>query len=252
MIEIITFIKNEQDFIHNFIEHNHPIADQLTIIDNGSNDGTFDIVNMYAKKLDNIIVYKHIEHFRYKAKIVTNYIKRSKHKIIIPIDADELIGYELNDNIILNPVDIKMYLINEYCDTEVGKIKIKNSYINIPSAPNYFGVQTYNKFMFLTEDFVSVDTGYHRGLTKYRPSIVHNSNIIYLHFHYRNINQWLNSTKQKLMARLGNNWCNEKILTEYKKPKPSFHTALEYLHYTKTGEWYNIKPEKYINHNFKV
>jgi hypothetical protein len=56
-----------------------------------------------------------------------------------------------------------------------------------------------------------------------------------MHFHYLNFDYWFNSSKQKMMSRLGNDWDNIEILKTYKGY--SNHIAKELLNFFLTKEW---------------
>lgn len=253
MIEIFLFTKNENDFISIFIKHHLSIVDKITVIDNGSTDGTWEILQELSKETDKLNIQQHLVSFHHKARILTHYMKKSSSKLLISLDTDELLAYEDNSGTVTTDRSlIKQHLI-KLSKLELGKIKIKQVYNFIPNRnDNYFSKDKYNKFIFLGSDFDRVDTGSHIGFTVSRANIVHLTNIVYLHFHYRNLNAWLKSTEQKLKARLGDNWNNIDSLLAYKKPRPSHHVALEYINYLQTGIWSNLQPYKQINHNIKL
>lgn len=250
MIEILSMVKNESDFISKFIQHHHRIADKLTIIDNGSTDQTWEIIQSYCDKYNTIDSHRYYCSFQHKARLITSHMVKSHHSLLIPIDSDEIIGYEDDSGeIILDTDHIKQYLSSLAIHNH-GKLKIKRVYNYIPESDNLFAIQNHNKFMFLHKDFKSVDAGFHNGLTLKQPTKIIPTNIIYLHFHYRNLTSWLKSTEQKLKARLGDKWNNIEILEQYRKPRPSYHAALEYLRYLQTGKWYDLQPFKRIEHNY--
>jgi glycosyltransferase involved in cell wall biosynthesis len=248
MIEIFLFTKNEVDFIDVFINHHLKIVDKLTIIDNGSSDGTWEIILDFAAKHSNIKAYRHIESFNQKAIILTRYMKLSTASLLIPLDTDEIIGYEdRSGNVILEADKLRQYLL-QLAKFNIGKLKIKKIYNFIPDSDNQFSIDKHRKFIFLKSDFHSVDTGFHKGKTLHEKKIIHKTKLVYLHFHFRSLNSWLKSTEQKLRARLGNNWNNIDSLLKYKKAR-SHHVAREYRNYLQTGKWHNLKPIKHINHN---
>jgi glycosyltransferase involved in cell wall biosynthesis len=251
MIEIFLFAKNEEDFISTFINYYANLVDKLTIIDNGSIDGTWEIMQDLSNKIDKIQIYRHLEPFNYKAQILTNYMKRSSCQLLIPLDTDEIIAYEdENGKVYMDEKLMRSYLI-ELSQLKIGKLKIKQIYNFIPDTTNQFSLDKHEKFIFLGSDFKSVDTGFHKGQTLEKNSVIHNTNLVYLHFHFRSFDAWIKSTKQKLQFRLGDNWDNIDSLLAYKKPRPSHHVALEYSNYLKTGKWHNLKPFKQIDHNIE-
>lgn len=253
MIEIFLFTKNEDDFIETFIRYHLNVVDKITVIDNGSTDGTWEILQQLAAQTNKLNVQQHLESFHHKARILTHYMKMSESQLLIPLDTDEILAYENNDGTVITDDDIiRQHLIN-LSKLDLGKIKIKQVYNFIPdNNANYFAKDKYNKFIFLASDFDRVDTGSHIGYTTSRVNIVHSTNIVYLHFHFRNLKAWLKSTEQKLRARLGDKWDDIETLLAYKKPRPSHHVALEYINYLQTGVWSNLQPYKQINHNITL
>jgi glycosyltransferase involved in cell wall biosynthesis len=249
MLEIFLFTKNEIDFISKFITYHITIVDKITIIDNGSTDGTWEIIIDFESKYKNIQVYRHIEPFSHKAQIITNYMKKSSSDLLIPLDTDELIAYENNfGDVITDSNKLRSYLL-DLAKINIGKLKIKKIYNFIPNSNNQFSIDKNTKFIFLKSDFDSVDTGFHKGKTLNTNKLTHKTDLVYLHFHYRSFNSWLKSTEQKLKARLGKDWNNMDVLLQYKKPRPSYHVVLQYINYLQTGKWYDLKPVKYIDYN---
>lgn len=251
MIEIFLFIKNEIDFVQSFLDHHLCIADKLTIIDNGSTDGTYEILTDYASKENKINLLRHDCAFQNKAKLLTKYMHQSNSKLLIPLDTDEILAYETLDGQVTTCVETIKNHLKQLSLQNVGKFQIKHIYNYIPDSENYFALDKHSKFIFLRSDFYDIDTGAHKGRTIHN-KLIHRTNLVYLHFHFRNFDAWLKSTEQKLRARLGNNWNNIECLLEYKKPRPSYHVALEYIDYLQGLRWPNLKPYKQINHSIKT
>jgi glycosyltransferase involved in cell wall biosynthesis len=249
MLEIFLFTKNEIDFIEIFVKKNLPIADKMTIIDNGSTDGTWQKILELASQTDKIQSIRHTEPFQHKARILTEYMRSSKAQVIIPLDTDEILAYEDDDGTVFTEIGLIRNHLIDLSKLLEGKLKVKHIYNFIPNSNNYFAIDKHNKFIFLHSDFDSIDTGFHRGQTIKKNSPVHKTNLVYLHFHFRSFDAWLKSTQQKLEARLGDGWNDIEVLSQYKKPRPSHHIALEYSNYLQTGKWHNLKPIKRINHN---
>jgi hypothetical protein len=253
MLEIFLFTKNEIDFIETFVNKSLPIADKMTIIDNGSTDGTWQkLLELMSSQTDKIKAIKHTEPFQHKARILTKYMRRSEAKVLIPLDTDEIIAYESDDGSVTTDAALIRNHLLDLSKLDTGKLKIKQVYNFIPNSNNYFALDQHSKFIFLHSDFDSVDTGFHRGHTITNNSIVHRTNLVYLHFHFRSFETWLKSTEQKLKARLGDNWNNIEVLSQYKKPRPSHHIVLEYINYLQSGEWPNLQPYKQIDHNIEI
>lgn len=243
MISIISFIKNEIDIIDRFIKYHINICDKLILIDNGSTDGTLEHIQKYK---DGVILHSCPGSFELKSSVISQLIIESDQNLLIPLDADEILAYENhNGTISLDKAFIKEYLHRLAIQNMVGKFKVKNIYNYIPNTNNWFDTSDTSKMFFLKNDFISTDAGFHNGITKSEKTIY--TDIVYLHFHYRNKEAWLKSSKQKLQARLGDKWNDLNTLLEYKKPRPSSHIALEYSNYILTDKWHNLKPKKHID-----
>jgi glycosyltransferase involved in cell wall biosynthesis len=115
-INIILFIKNEEELIESFIQYHQKIVDKITIIDNGSTDSTLNIITKYLNNNINLIIDN--SDFNNKGKICTKIIKESEQDIIIPLDADEFLLYD--DGLI---IDLRIY----WADGIGGMLKVKVS-----------------------------------------------------------------------------------------------------------------------------
>lgn len=235
-IHIFLFVKNEIDFINQWILHNYPICDKLTIVDNGSTDGTYEYLN--SLQFDNISLIRNTCHFKFKSQIITNLMKSSPCDILLPIDADELIILEDENIRNKDTTRIKKYLSEEIICNRNTKFIVKNIYDKYPNEYGWWDIRDCRKCFFCSQGFISVDTGYHSGKME-DDNIQILSKISYLHYHYRNKTAWQNSTKQKLFARLGEDWDNIEILEQYWGE--SYHVAKEYVRYKTTNSWHNLK-----------
>ena len=252
MIEIFLFTKNENDFIEIFIRYHLNIVDKITVIDNGSTDGTWEILQQLATQTNKLNIQQHLESFRHKARILTQYMKMSESQLLIPLDTDEVLAYEDDNGTVLTEIDMIRNHLIDLSKLSEGRLKIKRVYEFIPNGNNYFGINPHKKFIFLHSDFDNVDTGSHRGRTINENSPIRRTHLVYLHFHFRGFDAWLKSTQQKLQARLGDKWNNIEALLQYKKPRPSHHIALEYSDYLQSGKWPNLPPYKQINHKIEL
>ena len=248
---LFSFIKDEESIIQSFINHHIKIFNEITIIDNGSTDGTLDILKSYS----NINVINNHSDFKLKGQICSAIMKQSDCDLLIPMDADEIIVYDdmiHNKSVSRNPSKIRNYLQNLKIDG--NKYQINKTYDYIPSYPNWWccSKSTSKKMIFPQKTFMYTDCGFHRGrVTKddnrlfddkdqffWRRNTSHDSitklhNISYLHFHFQNLEFWKKNTEKKLKARLGDDWNNEKILRNYNGP--SKHLPAQYLHYISGG-----------------
>lgn len=236
--EIISLVKNEEDIIENFIIYHKKIVDKITLIDNGSTDDTQEII----KKHKDVNFFIKDVPFKLKANIINHFSQKSDCDIIIPMDADELIVLdESKDNNSKNIKDItnstdqiKKYLQSiSLC----AKYKIKKIYNILPNGMYRIETDKYRskKMFFSKKYFLSTDTGFHNVVTKANSES--ETNLSYIHLHYRSFEAWHKSSVQKMKARLGEDWNNLEILKDYKGS--SSHVAKELYKYFITGEWYN-------------
>lgn len=241
-IHIITMCKNEVDIIQQYIDHHKTIVDKITIIDNGSTDGTLDIL----MNNDIELIYNKSS-FKNKIKIIKQFIKSSTHDLIIPLDTDEFMVYD-SDNAQISGESsvIREYLQN--LDINYSLFKIKRIYNYIPYIKNKYSIEQgtwrSKKFIVKRQDFKNSCPGFHSVTSK--TDMVYQTEISYIHKHYRSFDAWYNSSKQKMIARIGEDWNNLEILKNY--TGYSNHTAKELYHYFTTGNWtMDLQPDIEIN-----
>jgi hypothetical protein len=241
-IEIVSFIKNEEELIESFILYHRQIADKITIIDNGSTDNTLNIITKYLN--DNISLIIDNSNFENKGNICTKIMLESDCDILIPLDADEFLLYDDGSIVKDDPKTVREYL--KAIPIDGHKYKINKVYNKIENTNNYSIDKTYNsnKIIFPRLGFVETDCGFHFGkviLDDEKPKI-NNINISYLHLHYLSKNRWLKSSNQKLKARLSEDFNNliETVALANTKDK-SNHIAKEMIYYLATNKWHNLK-----------
>ena len=125
-LALFSFVKNENDIIEKFINHHLNIFDEINIIDNGSTDGTYEILEKYKSHIK--LIKDHSE-FSKKGSICTQIMKNSSCDLLFPLDADELIVYD--DSVVKtkNPNKIRKYLQNLPINGQKYNInKIYNQY----------------------------------------------------------------------------------------------------------------------------
>lgn len=101
-ILLITKVKNEADIIEYFIRYHLNIVDHIVVIDNGSIDGTYEIVSAMIKEglpLDLVNEgFSRFDAFRLANQYTEYYLKKYKNDYLIFADADELIVADNGDN----------------------------------------------------------------------------------------------------------------------------------------------------------
>jgi hypothetical protein len=249
-LEIITFIKDEEDLIYNFLQHHSKIVDKITIIDHNSTDNTSNIINNFISSNKNIDIQllNYRGDFENKGTIVSFYIQNSKADIVIPLDADELIVYDNDQNISDDPKKIKEYLCN--LDIKSCKYQIRSIYNKLPESKTEFCKQNdilHPKIFVPKIYFSSINCGYHECelIDDNAPTEV--SNISYIHMHYTSKNIWLKNSQKKLKARLGEKYEDiEEIKKLANSQNKSHITAKEFVEYLTTDNWNNLTSNTFL------
>lgn len=240
-IHLFTFIKNEEKIIESFILYHQQIADKITIIDNGSTDNTLKIINKYLNQNINLIIDN--SDLDNKGSICTNNMLQSEYDVLVPLDADEFLLYDNGSIIKDDPRFIKKYL--KTMPINGHRYKINKVYSKIENTNSYCINKSYssNKIIFPRNGFVEVDCGFHVGkvLLDAENSKVNNIDISYLHLHYISKDKWINSSNQKLKARLGNKFNLNGIIELAASRNKSNHVAKEMVYYFATNKWHNLK-----------
>ena len=244
---LVSFIKNEIDFIESFIKYHIDIFDSIYFIDDGSTDGTLEIIQKYSS-----IHLRQVQNsFNLKGEICSEIIHQMTEDIIIPLDADETIVHDNKNIQITNSQYIRQYLQNLPIDGH--KYKVNHIYEYNPDHIGWWGIKHHAKIFFPKKTFLYTDPGFHRGRTSLdscssfdnkfywrqkHNDIVIPTNISYLHYHFKSKEIWLKNTAKKLEQRIGHNWRDPNILREYSGP--SIHLKREYLKYIDTGKWHDV------------
>jgi hypothetical protein len=92
----ISVVKNEQDIIEPFVRHNLRFLDWLIVLDNGSEDGTKDILARLEREHSMLIVahddeFGHTQFTRMN-ELLRIGVSRYHPDYVIPLDADEFLG----------------------------------------------------------------------------------------------------------------------------------------------------------------
>lgn len=261
-LALFVFVKDEIDFIQDFIEYHINIFDKVTIVDNGSTDGTLEIIQNYSKH-NNLKTIIDKSDFSKKADICTELMKTSDCDILVPLDADEKIIYDDGKIKSKDSNIIKQYLQN--LPITGKKYKIKNIYEYHPDNDGWYGFAGHTKIIFPKKTFMYTDLGFHRGRISldgvsnfdtdpnyWRAFIkgtiytdkISSIDISYIHYHFKNKNIWLKNTIKKLDARLGEKWKDIEYLKKYFGP--SVHCKNQYLNYLNTNTWHNVEKKFFL------
>jgi hypothetical protein len=249
-LEIVIFIKDEEDFIYNFLQHHSKIVDKITIIDHNSTDNTLNIINNFILSNKNIDIelLNYRGDFENKGTIVSFYIQNSKADIVIPLDADELIVYDNDQNISDDPKKIKEYLCN--LDIKSCKYQIRSIYNKLPESQNSYHKKNDNfhpKNFIPKTYFLSIDCGYHFCKLMDNDAPTEISNISYIHMHYASKNIWIKNSQKKLKARLGEKYEDiEEIKKLANSENKSHITAKEFVEYLTTDNWNNLTSNTFL------
>lgn len=236
-IAIFSFVKNECDFIKRFLDHNLLIADELTVIDNGSTDGTLDLLKGYG---DQIRLIEDRSRFGQKGPICLKWMLESDADIVMPLDADELAVFDNGEKPDGDPKKAREYL--RYLAVKKNdRFRVRKIYLKSPEE-GWWQVGDGNKSFFARQGLVGMDCGFHRGRMESNKNPIA-SRISHLHYHFRSKEAWEKSIEQKLRARLGRRWNDLDVLRAYRGP--SYHCAFEFMRYKITGIWHDVRKHMY-------
>lgn len=92
----ISWVRNEADIIEAFIRHNAPLVERMVVIDNGSTDGTIDILRSLARERFSLDIRQDPVPCHAQAAALTNLMhelaKTARPDLILPLDADEFLA----------------------------------------------------------------------------------------------------------------------------------------------------------------
>lgn len=257
-LALFAFVKDEADIIKSFLDHHVAIFDEITIIDNGSTDGTKEIISQY----DVDLIVDECP-FSMKGEACTRIMKESSCDLLVPMDADEKIVFDNKKRLINKPAVVRYYL--RTLDLDGSKYKINKIYNMHPDNDGWYDESiTHAKMIFPRSTFMYTDPGFHRGRTTldgdsnfddphywraiFRGDHLNDKisplNISYLHEHFRSKEAWLKNTEKKLRARIGEKWNDVEFLKKY--TGPSIHCKREYLRFIEDGVWHSLKKNKFV------
>jgi glycosyltransferase involved in cell wall biosynthesis len=237
-IAIFLFAKNERDFIEKFLDHNLRIADEMTVVDNGSTDGTLEILEKYG---DRIRLVKDKSNFGRKGRVCTRWMLKSDADILIPLDTDELVVFDDGTELSPDPAKARAYLKGMEINRN-DRFQVRKIYMKHPEEEGWWQACRSNKRIMARAGFKGVDAGFHGGQTENNQKPIP-CNISYLHYHFRSKEAWLKSTEQKLKARLGDRWDDLEFLKTYRRA--SHHVGRELIRYHNKGAWHAVKKQMF-------
>lgn len=91
----ISWVRNEADIIETFIRHHAPLVERMVVIDNGSTDGTIDILRSLARERFSLDIRQDPAPCHAQAAALTNLMheltETARPDLILPLDADEFL-----------------------------------------------------------------------------------------------------------------------------------------------------------------
>lgn len=234
-IAIFSMVKDECDFIDKFLDHNLEIADEMIVIDNGSKDGTLEILKDYGNR---IRLVEDRSRFNRKGRIQTKWMLQSDAELLVSLDADELIVFDDGEEVSSDPSVAREYLKGLEVEKN-DRFQVRKIYMKHPED-GWWEVCRSNKRILARDGFKGVDAGSHGGHMEENrtPKTI---NVSYLHYHFRSKQAWLRSSEKKLRAEFGGGWENLGFLKTYRGH--SHHVGRELIRYRETGIWHNVKKQ---------
>ncbi len=158
---MFSMVKNEIDFIEKFLGHNVPIFDKVIIIDNGSDDGTLDVLHSWKSESFSVIEFP--GSFRKKGPILSEEMNKVDADILFPVDGDELIIYDNGDRVSRKTSTIREYLQNLELCPDGCRYRVRETYQKLPNSDEEWAIKKISKVFFTKKAFEGTDTGNHGG-----------------------------------------------------------------------------------------
>src|SRR5215470_3788379 len=91
----VSWVRNEIDIIEAFVRHNARHVDKLIVLDDGSTDGTYDVLRSLRSAGLPLVLMREpstgIEHGRQMTRLLHMAVQQFGADWIVPLDADEFI-----------------------------------------------------------------------------------------------------------------------------------------------------------------
>jgi len=200
---ILMMLKNEADLALSWVKYHGSIFgfENLYIFDNGSDDeATLSAVRYAQESGANCYFDKStFEDFKNKGAIFANLIKeldsKDPYDFYFPLDCDEFLAAKVDGNYVHDLEGISQSLAKY--ENSPDQLKVGSCPTNNPLKKSYYKIDLQQrKFFFAKGTCVSLDRGFHHGITK--SGITVTTEIVYFHFHYREFLSIQFHSKKKL------------------------------------------------------
>ncbi|WP_461601750.1 glycosyltransferase family 2 protein [Aeromonas rivipollensis] len=202
--------KNECKLLRPWIEHHSIIfgLNNIYVYDNGSTDSLcIGILKEYEKKGLNVNWSFHTQNdFENKGNIFSDLIKEfdnsdASYDFYFPLDCDEFISYERKSgDLLLDRKSIEIELAKHIGSQET--LFINASYDNNPLYEDYFFRNaSQRKCFFYKGTCLTLDRGFHIGESRSSTG-QKKTGIVYVHYHFKEFDDYQSSAKQKLLGRV--------------------------------------------------
>ncbi len=198
-ILMITKVKNESDIIEYFLRYHSFIFDNIVVIDNGSLDGTYEIINELIKEGLCIELineaYNDFDAFRMANQYTKHLLTKHKADFVVFMDADEF----LITNGWSNPRDYIKKLDPEKIHSFMWRTYIYDGNDNACFSPDCFNKfreeagESFKKIIISRElvdnKSIVVSAGNHSAFSKYEIEEEYHNRLKFAHFPIRSMHQ---------------------------------------------------------------
>lgn len=247
--KVFCMVKNELDIIEYFIKWNSYLCgiSNLYIIDNLSDDGTWEYLSNVKKKYNNFNLFRTPDDFNFvnKKDFINEIVNKNKldSEFILILDCDEFLIAKDND--IKKQFDIFRSDKHGVCRLPDYRVyNYKNNFqenIDFIDDASICFRDTYAKCLFKTNSFKNItDNGNHN----FKIRIFLKTELRILHFHNRNIFSYLSKKMNILKGYLGKNFNVENINKNRKRS--GSHVAEELMNFLTNKHYDRYKDKKKI------